>query len=158
MLKSARGETGGLDAHLFAVAVQALDPDCLITLHLANPARFAQAALVADLGPRGLHDSRIDQPPDLVFVALHDTNAQRHADLVRRQAGARSVQHRLGKIVEQLLDRRVDARNFPRLFAKHGLIEVQDGSDGHGRVLPSEGLSYASQRELRITNLPSSSS
>src|SRR5712672_665115 len=89
VLKGARGEARGLDAHLFTVPVETLDDHRLIPLDLADPARLAQATLVPDLAPGGLDDHRVDEPPDLVLIALDHADAERHADLVRRQARAR---------------------------------------------------------------------
>src|SRR5712692_1292572 len=126
VLKSAGGEPGGLDAHLFAMAVASLDHDTLRPLDLADPSRLAQAAFVADLRTLFLDHLWIDQAPDLLVVALDHADAQRYADLVRCQAGARGVEHGFRQVVEQALDGRVDTRDFLRLFTQDGMFEGEN--------------------------------
>src|SRR5689334_14420249 len=98
MLKCARREAGRLDADLFAVPVASLDDDRLSALDLADPTGIAEAAFVSDLRTLSLDDLGIDEAPDLLVVAFDDAHAQRDADLVGCEAGARRVEHGLSQV------------------------------------------------------------
>jgi len=41
----------------------------------------------------------------------------------------RGVEHRLDEVVDQALDRRVDARHLLRLLAKRRVLKSEDGTD-----------------------------
>ena len=60
VLERASREARGLDPDLLAVAVAALDDDRLRPLDLADPARIAEAALVAELRAFLLDDLGVD--------------------------------------------------------------------------------------------------
>ena len=125
------------------MAVAALHHNDLGPLHLTHPARVAQTALVAGLDAFLLDDLRIDEAPDLLVVAFDDADPQRHADLVGRQPGARSIEHGLGQIIQEALDGRVDARDFLRFLAKDWIFK--------GENWPNHELD--STREVRKPNL-----
>src|SRR5579864_83509 len=118
VLERASGEAGRLDAHFLPAPVAPFHDHRLVARNLADPARIAQTALVADLDAVALDDLRVGQRPDLVLIALHDADAQRHADLRRGETGARRREHGLREVVHQALDGRVDARDPLRLLAK----------------------------------------
>jgi hypothetical protein len=129
-------EAGRLDANLLAVAVAPLDHHGLRALHLADPTRIAEAALVPRLAPFLLHHLGVHEAPDLLVVALDDAHAQRDPDLVGGQPGPRSVEHGLGEVIQQALDGRVHARNLLRLFTQDWMLEVEDLTDHRGRFYP----------------------
>ena len=131
MLERARGEPARFDADFLAAPAPAFDHHRLVARHLAHPARVAEAPLVPDLHAVVLDDLGVDERPDLVVVTFHHAHTQRDSDLWRGQAGARRGQHRLDEVVDQPLYGRVDTSHSLRFFAQDGLIEVEDGSDGH---------------------------
>src|SRR5260370_11803644 len=131
MLESARRKAARLDPHFLAATISALDHDRLVTRHLTHPYGIRETALVADLNAVVLDDLRVDQAPDLVFVTLDHAHAQRHTDLVGCQAGAGSVEHGFSEVVDEELNRGVDARHLLRLFAKHGGFEGQYRPETH---------------------------
>ena len=136
VLEGTSGKAGRLDSDLFAMAVAALDDHGFGALHLADPPRVAETAFRSDLNTILLDHLGVDQAPDLLVVALDHAHAQRDADLVRGEAGARSVEHRLDQVVEQALDRRVDARDLLRLFAQDRMFEGEDRTDHGTRFYP----------------------
>ena len=64
---------------------------------------------------------------------LDDAGLERHADLRRREADAGRLAHRVGQVVEQLVERLAEAVDGLAAQAQARVAEGQDGSDGHGR-------------------------
>src|SRR5437868_8967028 len=145
VLEGTSGKAGRLDSDLFAMAVAALDDHGFGALHLADPPRVAETAFWSDLNTILLDHLGVDQAPDLLVIAFDHAHAQRDADLVRGEAGARSVEHRLDQVVEQALDRRVDARDLLRLFAQDRRVEGEDRTDHGTRVSALAGRTERSR-------------
>jgi len=109
-----------------------------------------------------LHELGIDQAPDLVVVPLDHAHPQPHTDLRRRKAGTRRIEHRLHEVVDETLDRRIDARDLLRLLAKRGVLKSEDGTDHEidftrdplkPNLAKASPPGYASQRESLIRSL-----
>jgi len=150
VLKGARGEARRLDAHLFAMPVESFHDDSLVALDLADPARLAQAALISHLASLGLDDHRVDQAPDLVLVALHDADAERYTDLVRRQAGPGRFEHGFREVVKEPLDGHVNARDFLRFLAQDGMFESQNRAHTSSILPVDRSISIALRHRVHV--------
>src|SRR5690606_6193886 len=113
----------GLDPHRLVVHVDRLDRHAPGTLDIAGPARNAEAALRPDLRPARLDDLRVEELQGrllraVLFIFRHVDGDEPNAlaNLRRREANARRLEHRLEHVIGELADAVV------RLADLHGLL------------------------------------
>ena len=108
VLKRAGEQALALPLILGAGAIQALDDDARGTHDGGVELRDAQAAFVFELHAVAFDERRIDHDHQAVRLAadreIDDEDAQRHADLRRRQPDARRGVHRFDHVVDQSID------------------------------------------------------
>ena len=94
-----------------------------------------EAALLADLAPAQFRDLRVDE--DLQGVGalpgreIGHEEAQRDADLVRRQPDPGGGVHGLGHVAQQLPQFVVEPLDRPRRLEQHGIRVENDRANGH---------------------------
>ena len=119
------------DLDLLPAAVLGDDPDLLAAGDVGDVARDREAALEVAVVALGADDPRVDQLVELA-LDLDDAGLQRFAELRRREADARRVAHRVGEVVEQLVQVLAEAVDRLALEAQPGVAEQDDGADTHG--------------------------
>ena len=113
------------------MAVLGDDPDALAARHVGDVARDRQAALEVAVVAGRPHDRRVDQLVELA-LDLDDARLQRLAELRRGEPDAGRVAHRVGQVVQQLVEVLAEAVDRLALQAQPGVAEHDDGSDAHG--------------------------
>src|SRR4029077_21268438 len=93
--------------------------------------REGQAALVVGLDLLGKVQRRVDQVTELVVHVVGE-HPKPHADLRRRQADTRRVQHRVGEILHQLAQLGVEVADRLGRGAQYRVAEDADRLDADG--------------------------
>src|SRR4029079_19726816 len=127
-------QPGPGDLDLLAEAVLGDDPDSLAAGHVGDVARDREAAFEMAAVALGLDDARVDQLVELTFD-LDDAGLHRLAELRGGQAHARCVAHRVGEIVEQLVQVLAEAVDRLALEAETRVTKKNDRPDTHGRSI-----------------------
>jgi hypothetical protein len=115
VLEGASEEPGARDLDLLAQTVLGDDPDSLLAGDVGHVARDREAAFEVPVLAGRADDARVDELVELL-LDLDDAGLERLAQLRRGEADAGCVAHRLGQVVEQLVE--VLAEAVDRLAAQ----------------------------------------
>ena len=123
-------QPGPGDLDLLAEAVLGDDPHALPPGHVRHVARDGQAALEVAIVAASADDPRVHQLVELV-LDLDDADLQRLTQLGRGQADPGRVAHRVGEVVEQLVQVLAEAVDGLPLQPKARVAKEDDRSDAH---------------------------
>ena len=105
-------------------------PDTLVAVDIRDVAGDGEATLEIAIVAGAARDPRIDELMQLA-ADLDDAGLQRFADLRRSEPHARSVAHRFGQVVQQLVEGLAEAVDGLPLQSKARVAEEDDRSDAH---------------------------
>src|SRR5688500_6569075 len=143
MLKGTGKEPAAGNLDLLAVPILGDDPDLLAPRHVGVVAGQREAALEIVLVAARPDDPGIHQLVELV-ADLDDTGLQGDPHLRRGQPDTGCLPHRLGHVVEQLVEVGTEAVDGLALEAETGIAKKDDGSDAHGASIPTVAVSPGS--------------
>src|SRR5581483_4065058 len=124
-------DTNGLAAHILPLDQHFAGPTDI----LAHIARDAQTALGPQLFPLGLDDLWIEYCNLVIFI-LGDEKADGEGDLRRSKANALRLVHRLEHVVNESLQRWIEAMNLFRLLAQYRVFCGDDFAKSHFSAYP----------------------
>src|SRR5262245_34438484 len=103
VLERASEQAGAGDLDLLADPVLGDDPDLLLAGDVGDVAGDREAALEVPVLPVRADDPRVDQLVELA-IDLDDTDLQSLSELRRGKPDSRGVTHRVGQVVDQLVE------------------------------------------------------
>src|SRR3954470_4900680 len=138
VLQAAGHQPAAREPQRLPVDVETLD-DAVHGAHGGRPdSGHRQAALVAVLGLlRQFDDRRVHHVPDLAVDVVRE-RPDTHADLRGGQAGPAGVVDGLDEVAHQRGQVAVEGTHLVGGRAEHGVADLTDGTDGHGRSLSAE--------------------
>src|SRR3954470_20656835 len=138
VLQAAGHQPATREPQRLAVDIETLD-DAVHGAHGGRPdSGHRQAALVAVLGLlRQFDDRRVHHVPDLAVDVVRE-RPDTHADLRGGQAGPAGVVDGLDEVAHQRGQVAVEGTHLVGGRAEHGVADLTDGTDGHGRSLSAE--------------------
>ena len=131
------------------VAILGDDPDPFASGHVGDVAGDRQAALKVPVVAGRPDDPRVDQLVELV-LDLDDAGLHRLAELRRRQADPGRVAHRVGEVVEQLVEVLAEAVDRLALEAQARVAKEDDRSDAHRPEYTAAAQSGPAGRGRRV--------
>ncbi len=131
MLERAAEQAGAGDLDLLAMAILGDDPDLLVPRHVGDVAGDRQAALEVTVITGRPDDLRVDELVQLA-LDLDDARLQGLTELWRGEPDTGRIAHRVGEVVEELVEVLAEAVDRLALEAQAGVAEHDDGADAHG--------------------------
>ena len=143
----------GFDLIGIALAVQGLEAQSVVALHLVAETRHRETAFVHGFQVQRFQNFRVDHHHRFALTVLartiHHREPQGDADLGGGEAHAGRVVHGFEHVVDQALQLAVELFDGPRLFAQACVRVVEDRHQGH--VSKLFGLFPSRRRRLEST-------